>query len=75
MSEDLRQPTNKTLIEEVLLEIRQVHEDISKINNDLKEIHRYIAIQHINDEKLQQGKNLEPPPPRGFTGGSWWSPF
>tara|TARA_R100001129_G_scaffold75289_1_gene51448 strand:- start:1743 stop:1961 length:219 start_codon:yes stop_codon:yes gene_type:complete len=72
MSEDIRQPTNKTLIEEVLLEIRQVHEDISKINNDLKEIHRYIAIQHINDEKLQQGKNLEP---TGFTGGSWWSPF
>jgi hypothetical protein len=68
MSEDLRQPTNKTLIEEVLLEIRQVHEDISKINNDLKEIHRYIAIQHINDEKLQQGKNLEP---TGFSSWSW----
>lgn len=72
MSEDLRQPTNKTLIEEVLLEIRIVQEDICKIKNDLKEIHRYIAIQHINDEKLQQGENLEPV---GFTGGSWWSPF
>jgi len=72
MSEDIRQPTNKTLIEEVLLEIRKLEKDLSHIKNDLKEIHRYIAIQHINDEKLQQGENLEP---IGFTGGSWWSPF
>ena len=43
MSEDLRQPTNKTLIEEVLLEIRIVQEDISKIKNDIKEIHRIVS--------------------------------
>jgi len=71
MSEDLRQPTNKTLMEEVLLEIRQVQEDISKIKNDLKEIHRYMAIQYMNEEKLQQGENLEPV---GYE-QVWWSFF
>ena len=71
MSEDLRQPTNKTLIEEVLLEIRIVQEDLSKIKNDIKEIHRYMAIQYMNEEKLQQGENLEPV---GYE-QVWWSPF
>ena len=71
MSEDLRQPTNKTLMEEVLLEIRQVQEDISKIKNDLKEIHRYMAIQFVNEEKLQQGGNLDPV---GYE-KVWWSFF
>ena len=71
MSEDLRQPTNKTLIEEVLLEIRQVQEDLSKIKNDIKEIHRYMAIQYMNEEKLQQGENLEPV---GYE-QVWWSFF
>tara|TARA_Y100000310_G_scaffold65753_1_gene61205 strand:+ start:295 stop:510 length:216 start_codon:yes stop_codon:yes gene_type:complete len=71
MSEDLRQPTNKTLIEEVLLEIRQVQEDVSKIKNDIKEIHRYMAIQYMNEEKLQQGENLEPV---GYE-QVWWSFF
>ena len=71
MSEDLRQPTNKTLIEEVLLEIRQVQEDVSKIKNDIKEIHRYMAIQYMNEEKLQQGENLDP---IGYE-KVWWSFF
>ena len=71
MSEDLRQPTNKTLIEEVLLEIRQVQEDLSKIKNDIKEIHRYMAIQYMNEEKLQQGENLEPV---GYE-QVWWAFF
>jgi len=71
MSEDLRQPTNKTLIEEVLLEIRSVQEDLSKIKNDIKEIHRYMAIQYMNEEKLQQGENLEPV---GYE-QVWWSFF
>ena len=71
MSEDLRQPTNKTLMEEVLLEIRSVQEDLSKIKNDIKEIHRYMAIQYMNEEKLQQGENLEPV---GYE-QVWWSFF
>ena len=71
MSEDLRQPSNKTLIEEVLLEIRKLEKDLSHIKNDLKEIHRYMAIQYMNEEKLQQGENLEPV---GYE-QVWWSFF
>tara|TARA_R100000664_G_C2757202_1_gene145345 strand:- start:3521 stop:3724 length:204 start_codon:yes stop_codon:yes gene_type:complete len=64
---DIRQPTNKTLIEEVIIKLDGLLVDVKCIKNDIKDINESLAIQKINEDKLQKGQNLDD--------SGWWIPF
>ena len=69
--QDIRQPTNKTLLEETLLQIASMQRDINSIKTFIHDIKESIAIKQINEDKLQQGQNLDD----SSHFGAWWSPF
>jgi len=66
---DIRQPTNKTLIEEMIIKLDGLLIDVKCIKSDIKDINESLAIQKINEDKLQKGQNLDD----SLQG--WWIPF
>lgn len=69
--QDIRQPTNKTLLEEMIIKLDGMLIDVKCIKNDIKDINQSLAIKQINEDKLQKGQNLDD----SSHFGAWWSPF
>ena len=65
---DLRQPTNKLLLEETLLILNTIKRDVDACKSDLKIISQHISTKKREDELLKKGININP----NKSDGSWW---